>query len=98
MIPHVLTEIPYRCYEGFNNMNSIYYNKIYKKKGKWMNKKGLYKALSVILIMVIILPMLPGRVIKAEEYTVFSPEGDVSVVSPSAITAMAAEDRTILDI
>lgn len=63
-----------------------------------MNKKGFYKALSVILIMAMILPMLPTRVIKAEEETVFNPDGEILVASPSAITAMAAVDSTILDI
>lgn len=63
-----------------------------------MNKKGLYKALSVILVIAMLLPMLPARVIKAEEGTVFSPEDDTSIASPSAITVMAVGDNTTLNL
>ena len=63
-----------------------------------MNKKGLYKALSVILVVAMLLPMLPARVIKAEEETVFNPDGETSVATPSAITLMAVGDNTTLNL
>lgn len=63
-----------------------------------MYKKGFYKALSVILVVAMLLPMLPARVIKAEEETVFNPDVETSVASPSAITVMATGDNTTLNL
>ncbi len=63
-----------------------------------MNIKGLYKTLSVILVVAMLLPMLPTKVIKAEEEFVFNPDGETSVASPSAVTLMGTGDNTTLNL
>ncbi len=61
-----------------------------------MNRKSLYKVLSLILAVILALPILPARTIKAEDT---NPESDVSTVSPAAITVMGVEDtNTTLNI
>ncbi len=62
-----------------------------------MNIKGLYKTLSLLLIVVLGLPILPAMTIKAAD--VSNIESDVQVASQAAITAMVIEDtNTTLNI
>ncbi|WFR59549.1 Ig-like domain-containing protein [Anaerocolumna sp. AGMB13025] len=64
-----------------------------------MNKKGLNKALSFIMVLALVLPALPARTIKAAENPVINPTEDVSTVTPSAISMMATvSENTSLSI
>ncbi|MGB8455267.1 MAG: Ig-like domain-containing protein [Anaerocolumna sp.] len=63
-----------------------------------MSKKSLYKVLGLILAVVLVVPVLPAKIIKAAENPGKNLAKEEAVVSPAAITAMAEEVNTTLNL
>ncbi|QHQ62872.1 hypothetical protein Ana3638_20540 [Anaerocolumna sedimenticola] len=63
-----------------------------------MNKKSLYKVLSIIMVVALVLPALPAKIIKAAENSGENLTGEETVVSPAAIKTMAEDMNTTLNL
>jgi chromosome segregation ATPase len=60
-----------------------------------MNKKGFYKALSFIIVLALVVPLLPARTAEAAENPVIVPTEDVLTATQSAITMMTTENTSL---